>query len=818
METKLQNWKLAFKDKVIPCKVPGDITVDLFNAGIIEDPYFGTNHLEQTWVSHEEFDYINEINVTKEMLENDSIEVTFKGIDLFSEVFINEISLGKTENMFRAFSFELKPFLKEGKNILRVHMVGTYKELTKYDASKYVGCFNKERLLIRKAQCHFGWDWAPHICAFGIWDDVILSVGGNEKLISAHYFANDKGDCTIFAEVNYSLRPTYAPGAIIAKEATPFKGDKLIFSLEKEPGTGEYLTKEVVLDAQKSFVNFHLDDAKLWWPRGYGDHLLYNYKVELFRDGKVVSTKSGRVGFRSVELHENQIGDFALSHTITINGREIYVKGSNWVPIECFTGVVEDKKYKRLIDLAVNAGFNMLRVWGGGIYEKDIFYDYCDEVGIMTWQDLCLACGDIPDDVPTWVDNMQKEVEYQVKRLRVHPSLVYWCGGNEKTGTFSREITRGDNFVNYVLPGLVACYDGTRPFKTMSPCSYTDVPNDLTSGECHYGNAEATLEKGVLALRGLVAQNVVNFVGESACMGPSTIQTIKKFIPEDKLWPLNEVWNDRLMDNPYAVIKMDFAHREEFYAKQVGEVKTFEQFIYRAQLVHMEYIKCEYDWSRAFKERTSGWMNWMYTDIWPQSTWAIVDYYCDPKPAYYAQKRSSAMIYASFVEDKDKKTIGYIVNDKYENYSGSVKFEVKTFDGKILHETALEVKNLFNSVIRKPIEFDTDRFDIYLVATYVVDGKEVKNYYSPKMWVKQEFESNYEVKKTQITDKLAEVEIKANAFTKMVYLSMKDNYKFTYSDNYFDVEKGASVKVTVTCEEPFDVNEMVVTDYGKETK
>ena len=148
---------------------------------------------------------------------------------LFSEVFINEISLGKTENMFRAFSFELKPYLKEGKNILRVHMVGTYKELKNYDASKYVGCFNKERLLIRKAQCHFGWDWAPHICAFGIWDDVYLTLGGNEKLINAHYFADDKGNCTIFAEVNYSLRPTYAPGAVIAKEATPFKDDKLVF-------------------------------------------------------------------------------------------------------------------------------------------------------------------------------------------------------------------------------------------------------------------------------------------------------------------------------------------------------------------------------------------------------------------------------------------------------------------------------------------------------------------------------------------------------------------------------------------------------------
>ena len=172
----------------------------------------------------------------------------------------------------------------------------------------------------------------------------------------------------------------------------------------------------------------------------------------------------------------------------------------------------------------------------------------------------------------------------------------------------------------------------------------------------------------------------------------------------------------------------------------------------------------------------------------------------------------------TFVEDKNKKTIVYLVNDKYEKYSGKVKFEVKTFDGETLFKDTLVVKNLINSVKRKYVEFDTDRFDIYLVATFKVDGKEYKNYYSPKMWVKQTFESDYSVTKTQLSPTCAEVEVSANKFAKMVFLSMKDNFKYTYSDNYFDIEKGASHKVTVTCDEPFDINNLTVTDYGKETK
>ncbi len=504
---KLENWQLQFDGRTIPANVPGDITIDLYNAGIVKNPYFGDNQKENEWIPRKDFTYIAEVWTDKEILANESVQLVFKGVDVYSDIYLNDQLLGCTENMFLEYRFPVQGLLKEGKNELRVEMKSTLNKMDTLDATGYYSIFNSKRLLVRKAQCHFGWDWAPKICAYGIWQEVYMEYGAKECIDNVYVIADEKGTATLFTQLNYNVLDE-------SDEQTDF----LHYYVSKTPTATEYIKKTIPVIGVKSFVCFHIEDAQLWWPIGYGEHPLYNYKVELERNGKIIHTQEGRFAFRSVELVEDSKGDFLLGYALKINGKEIFVRGSNWVPIECFTGVVNDEKYDRLTDLAKNGNFNMLRVWGGGIYEKDIFYHLCDEKGILVWQDIMLACSDIPEDKPEWVNNIVKEIEYQVKRLRNYPSLVYWCGGNEKTGTYGKLITQGDFFVNYIMRGIITHLDKTRPYARQSPCSWTDVGNQISSGESHHNSFERSLLEKPDVYRSLVAEKIIPFISEAALM------------------------------------------------------------------------------------------------------------------------------------------------------------------------------------------------------------------------------------------------------------------------------------------------------------
>ena len=544
---------------------------------------------------------------------------------------------------------------------------------------------------------------------------------------------------------------------------------------------------------------------------------MYNYKVELERNGEIVHTETGRFAFRSVQLVEEPKGDSLLGYELKINGKAIFVRGANWIPIECFTGVVEDEKYDRLTDLAKNGNFNMLRVWGGGIYEKDIFYELCDEKGILVWQDIMLACADIPEDKPDWVDNMLREIEYQVKRLRNHPSLVYWCGGNEKTGSCGRHITKGDFFVNCIMQGLIAHLDKTRPYARQSPCSWTDVGNDISSGESHHNSFERSLLEGVDKYRSLVSEKVVPFISEAALMGPNTVETNKKIYPADKLWPMNELWDDRLMENPYGIVPLTFAQRQMKYAEDTyGKVKNLEDFTAKAMQVHAEAMRVEAEFARSNEGITAGFMNWMYSDIWPSGSWSAIDYWCEPKQVYYQMKRSYAPQLITFVENGKGETELVVVNDTLNAYSTAIRYGVKTLDGTVLYEANTAVNGLIG-VYKEKVNFDCNRADVYLFAEYAQNGENASVVYSPKLWSGVRFTSDYEVKMEKIDACTVKVTVKANAFAKSVFISMKDNYKYTYSDNYIDVEAGKEQTVVITANEPIDETQITVTDFAKMT-
>lgn len=817
---KLTDWSLDYNGKKIPASVPGDITIDLFKAGIVKDPYYGFNYIENTWIARTDFKYECEFDVCDKLLAEESISLNFDGIDVYSSIYLNGKHLGDTDNMFLKYTYEIKPLLKKGKNVISVCMKSTLNVMDTFDATGYFSIFNEKRLFVRKAQCHFGWDWAPKICAYGIWQDVYLEVGSKCKIDNVYTVADTKGNLTVFTELNYNIHATLDSDGNVAEGSAEFKNDTLNYYLSQKPFGDKYVKKSIPVVGKKNFGCFKVENPELWWPIGYGDQPLYNYKVELVRDGEVVFEKNGVVGFRTVKLLEEPQADNYLSYQLEINGKKIFAKGANWIPIECFTGVVEDEKYDKLTDLALNANYNMLRVWGGGIYEKDVFYDLCDRKGLLVWQDIMLACSDIPEDKPDWVDNTVREVEYQIKRLRNHPSIVYWCGGNEKTGSYGRFITRGDYFVNVILQGLITHLDKTRPYARQSPCSLTDVGQDSTSGESHHNSFERSLVDGMDIYRDMVAEKRVPFISESAIMGPNTVEANKRMYPADKLWPMNDLWDDRLMENPYGTVPLTFAKRQMKYAEDMyGEVKNIEDFTAKAMQVHAEAMRAECEFARTGAEGlTSGFMAWMYTDIWPSGSWSTIDYWCEPKQVYYQMKRSFEPRLLTFVQDREKNTNLVVINDSLTPFTTDVRYGVKTFDGKVLFEDKAHIDGLIDKVFTKKVDFDCERYDVYLFVEYQENGEKKTNLYSPKMWKNVKFISDYEVKTEVLAKNKVRITIKANAFAKSVFIWCKDNYKYTYSDNYLDVEAGAERSVIVSADEEIRLDDIVVTDFAKMTE
>ena len=804
-KVKLTNWQLEYDGKRIPAAVPGDITMDLYKAGIVKNPYFGDNQKENDWIPREDFTYITEFDADEKLLAQESVEIVFDGVDVYSEIFLNGKQIGSTENMFLQYRFAIKDLLKKGKNELRVEMKSTLNKMDTFDTTGYFSIFNEKRILVRKAQCHFGWDWAPKICAYGIWQDVRLEYGAKRRIDSVYVIADDKGVATLCTQLNYN---------VVQEEK---QGDTLHYYVSKTPSSTEYIKKSIPVSGTKSFACFTIENAQLWWPIGYGEQPLYAYKVELERKGEIIHSQEGKFGFRTVQLVEDMKGDSLLGYALKINGKEIFVRGSNWVPIECFTGVVEDEKYERLIDLAKDGNFNMLRVWGGGIYEKDIFYNLCDEKGILVWQDIMLACADIPEDKPEWVSNTVKEIEYQVKRLRNHPSLVYWCGGNEKTGSYGMLITQGDFFVNYVIRGIITHLDKTRPYARQSPCSWTDIGNDGSSGESHHNSFERSLLEKPDVYRSLVAESIVPFISEAALMGPNTIETNKKIYPIDKLWPMNELWDARLMENPYGSVPLTFAKRQMKYASDhYGEVTTLEDFTAKAMQIHAECMRAEAEFARSNEGITAGFLNWMYTDIWPSGSWSVIDYWCEPKQVYYQMKRSYAPQLVTFVQNGKGETELVVVNDTLVPYSVSVRYGVKSLDGSVLYQNETSVSDVMGAYKQK-VDFHCDRHDVYLFAEYLKNDEMQTVVYSPKLWDNVRFTSDYDVVIEKIDACAVKVTIKANAFAKSVFISMKDNYKYTYSDNYIDVEAGKEQSVIITANEPIDETQITVTDFAKMT-
>lgn len=782
--------------------VPGDIHKDLMNVGVISDPYYSDNSNNCKWVAETDWVYTKEFTVDE--LENVTYLV-FDGIDTVSEIYLNGKNVANTDNMFLKYRLDVSNYIVIGQNKLEVIVKSIRNELKKHPEEGYFGCFNVQRIFIRKAQCHFSWDWAPDFPAAGIWKDVYLESVSDTYINDYKLLTQNDGNITFF--VNLPEDCTYG------KERT--------IEISIDGKCYEYKTCDI-----KNFFTVKVENVKLWWPRALGNPNLYDYTIKLFSDGELQDQRNGKIGFRTVKFEQVPTpSKDGFTCQLYVNDVPVFLKGANWVPLDVMTGCLTKDRYKKAIQLAYDANFTMLRVWGGGIYENDVFFEICDELGIMVWQDFAYACADVPDNLPEFVDNAIKEAEYQVQRLRNFTSLVLYSGGNEKTGSHGLDKKYGDKIIYYYIRGVVDHLDGTRPYFPSSPWGYGDIGNTQTSGDCHCNSYQKSMISpgnpngaGLENFRDELKLFNASLVSEIAVQGAPTLSSLKKYIPEDKLWPLNNVYDLHFMCNPYDGTGKMFPQIQKEAAEQLfGEINSVEEFCKKSSIFHSELIRADLEYHKTRIGACSGSMTWMFNDIWPCGTWSAVDYYLTPMPAYYALKRSFYTNNLIITKTVDGYQL-FVVNEKPEEIQYDIVFGISNLCGEIISSGGQDkgvVKGYSSKLICTFDDCDkTDSF-MFSKGTLGNDYRETSLFCS--LWKYINFvDPQLEVVVESVSDGIKTI-IKTKNYARTVNLVLEDNDEALYSDNYFDILPG-SVKTVLITGENLDSSKLKVRNWLDEWK
>lgn len=762
--------------------VPGDIHNDLLNAGVIEDPYYSDNSKKCSWVVERDWKFTKTFVVDK---LDSKTDIVFDGIDTISTIYLNGKEIAKTDNMFMQYRIDVTDSILVGENKLEVVLHSIRKELSKYPEEGYFGCFNVQRIFIRKAQCHFSWDWAPDFPATGIWKDVYLETRKDTYINDINIRTQLDGNVTFFVNM---------------PETCEYGKER---EIEIAVGEDIYRFKTTSI---KNFYTIKIDNPKLWWPRVLGDPNLYEYKIKLFADGELCDEKCGKFGIRTIRMEEKPTENLdGFTCQIYVNEKPVFMKGANWVPLDVMTGCIEPERYEKAIKMAYDANFTLLRVWGGGIYESELFYNLCDELGMMVWQDFAYACADVPDNDFDFVNRAIAEAEQQVCRLRNHPSLVLYCGGNEKTGSHGLNKKYGDKIIYYYIRGVVDHLDGTRPYFPSSPWGYGDIGNTQSSGDCHcnsYQKAMISPENpngvGVENFRDVLKTFDTAIASEIAVQGAPTLSSLKKYIPKDKIWPINEIYDLHFMRNPYDGTGKYFPQIQLEVAEKVfGDITCVEDFCKKSSIFQAELLRADCEYHKTKIGRCSGTMNWMFNDIWPCGTWSVVDHYIAPMPAYYALKRSYYTNNLIITKTNEGYQL-FVVNETGNDMEYKAEFGMAHMNGDNIGEAkkATGVVKAYSAEILYTYDACAGA-DCYMFAKGTVNGDERVATLFCSLWKDVQFAEPELKASFETVEGGVVVTLKTKNYARCVNLSVLNRDDVTYCDNYFDMLPGSEKKVMI---------------------
>lgn len=788
------NWtfKEPGRDELYPAEAPGTVHTDLLRAGVIDDPFYRDNEAKLQWIGKTDWEYQTQFVVWAELLKYENIELVFKGLDTYATVFLNDSFILEADNMFREWRVECKRLLKKGKNTLRVHFRSPINEVLPRMAAleHHHPAVNdhgeKTSPYTRKAPYHYGWDWGPRFVTCGIWQPVYLEAWNNGKIVNLHFIQNKLDERVAQMTANVEIESTHETAAIIEVASKNKSFKKVRQKILLSPGI------------QTHALDFTIDHPKLWWPNGLGEQPLYSIIAKLAINGRLAARATKRIGLRTIELWQTPDA-FGKSFEFLVNGLPVFAKGGNWIPADSFTTRVDRKRYEHLLRSAKDANMNMLRVWGGGIYENDEFYDLCDELGIMVWQDFMFACSMYPA-TPADSLNMEKEATYQVKRLRHHASVVLWCGNNEveygwKNWGWEQNLPASlwDEYFKIfhgILPRVCKSYDPARPYWPSSPSSnLEDAPNSQTSGDMHYWavwHNAAPFEEYL--------NQTPRFMSEYGFQSFPQIDTVKKFtLPEDLA-----------LESAVMIAHQKHGQGNQlihtYMLREYDEPKDFASFLYLSQIVQGEGIKLGTEHYRCIRPRCMGALYWQIDDCWPVASWSSLDYYGNWKALHYYAKKFFAPILVSPQVNGDHIDI-YVISDQTKAVAAEITATLMKFDGVRIKETTENLwvrplaSNKYLALSKSEWIAGRDASEIFLFVELEASGKALSSntlFFAPAKDLKlQKPNIDITVRKSK---KGVKISLQSDVLAKHVYLSTEVSEGF-FNDNYFHLIPGRKTEI-----------------------
>ncbi len=691
--------------------VPGTVQGDLVELGLLPHPYVGTNEKIFRRLEGKSWTYMKKFTIDK-IEDALHYDLVFKGIDTLSKVYLNGKFVGSTDDMFLEYRFNVKGILKKGANILEVRIaspIGIPRTLEK-NYGKLSASDESSRPYIRKAQYSYGWDWGARIVTSGIWRNVYIESYPDARLFGCTAYLEDL-DVLNFAgyveNVDEERIDSYKMGV--------FANAKKIAELPVALGPrGAYFEGKVKRGS-----------LKLWFPNGTGESVLHDFEFKLSKDGKIVYNVRKKIGLRTVKIVKEK-DDEGETFIFEINGKKIFSKGANWIPADNVLSWIKRSDYDKLLSMVKSSNMNMLRVWGGGIYEDDHFYSKCDELGIMVWQDFMFACAQYPDHLDWFRRLANKEVRQIVVKLRYHPSIVLWCGNNENNWgfyewkDFARKINGeflGNKLYLQDFPKICAEEDPSRTYWPSSPYGGS-TPNSQEAGDVHVWNVWSGWAdyKSYLNNKG-------KFISEFGFQSAPHMKTIDFFAKPEEKRIFSEVMlsHNKQIEGPERIMK--------FINTKFGLVRDFESIRYLSQVNQAEAMKLGVEHWRSRKYKTGGTIYWQLNDSWPVFSWSAIDYFKRPKALYYYTKRFYSQI-LPLIKSKNGRIEVNVVNDTTSQIA-NLEVEIWSFkEGNILRKEYDNVRIQGDSVTYVDI-FDVDSHMLSQSIAFVrlyLDKKVVENF------------------------------------------------------------------------------------------
>jgi beta-mannosidase len=774
----------------LTASVPGGVHTDLLAIGRIPDPFFRDNELKVQWVAESDWEYRKFFRADPPALAEDTRFLVCDGLDTLAEVSLNGKLLGKADNQFRTWRWDATDGLRSGENELAVVFRSPL---------AYIRARQEERPLqgggdipggpyLRKSPYHWGWDWGPKLPAIGIWQGIRLEGYSAARLEDVHVRQrHDAGKVRISVHATvqtYSETPSVLRVVLTAPD-------------------GSHSASEAAVACGATALSIDVENPRLWWPCGMGAQSLYRLEVTLEADGGVLDRRAFQLGLRTVDLKRSPDA-WGESFTFVVNGVPLFAKGADWIPADSFTPRVSGARLRALLQSAADANMNMLRVWGGGTYGEERFYDLCDRLGLLIWQDFIFACGIYPDD-DAFAENVRREAVDNVRRLRHRASLALWCGNNEmeqgwaewkwnKPGDPDNQRLKAgyDRIFHHLIPTVVAEEDPDRPYWPSSASSgepFVD-PNGPSRGDMHYWGVWHGREP-FTAYRAQFPR----FASEFGFQSLPPYKTVKSFTAPDDRNLTSYVMEHRQRSGPGN--RVILSQMLDTFRMP----KDFPSLVYLSMILQAEGMRTAVEHWRRNRARVSGTIIWQLNDCWPSISWSSLDYYGRWKAAHYAARRFYAPLLLSVLDSGDRREM-HVTSDLAQAAEAEVRWRLETLAGKVLErgvEKVVAAPQADTAV--RTMDFagridDSNRRAAVLACELRRDRKRISSCLSPFAPIKHLALENpgLKVKVTGSKNGLA-LDVSAERLALFVELALEGT-DAVFSDNYFDLPAGDSVRIS----------------------